>query len=164
MTSIFVASVDYQVSSEELKALFEAYGSVNKVTIATDRETGKPRGFAFVEMPSHDEAQQAIDGLNGYQLMGRTIAVKEAEDRRKKPSQPPTDRPPRTEDRPRSNTPPPSANQEVPSDLSFQKKKKTKASTKKARADEGPRKRKMEAYRKSGKNRHFYDDDGEDFD
>ena len=70
MTSIFVAKLDFGVTNQELRQLFEAYGTVLKATIATDRETGKPRGFAFVEMADKQEALAAIDGLDGHVING----------------------------------------------------------------------------------------------
>jgi len=60
MTSIFVAKLDFGVTSEQLKETFEQYGKVLKATVATDRETGKSRGFGFVEMADSDEAKNAI--------------------------------------------------------------------------------------------------------
>jgi RNA recognition motif-containing protein len=81
MTSIFVAKLDFNTSEEELKSLFEEHGRVNRVTIAKDRETGKPRGFAFVEMPDEAEADAAIAALDESSVNGRTIAVKKADDR-----------------------------------------------------------------------------------
>ena len=60
MTSIFVAKLDFGVSNQELRQLFENYGTVLKATVATDRETGNPRGFAFVEMADRQEALSAI--------------------------------------------------------------------------------------------------------
>lgn len=81
MTSIFVAKLDFGVDNNQLQSLFEAYGAVNKATIATDKETGRSRGFAFVEMPNAEEAAAAIKGLDNSEVNGRRIAVKEAEDR-----------------------------------------------------------------------------------
>lgn len=81
MTSIFVAKLDFGVSEEELRSEFERYGSVSKVHVAKDKETGKPRGFAFVEMFNDDEAQQAIQNLDGHSFNGRNCVVKQAEDR-----------------------------------------------------------------------------------
>ena len=81
MTSIFVAKLDFGVTNEQLKSLFENHGKVTKATVATDRETGKSRGFGFVEMPDSAEAQAAIRSLDGYLINGRPIAVKQAEDR-----------------------------------------------------------------------------------
>ena len=79
MTSIFVAKLDFGVTNEQLRQLFEQHGSVIKVNVATDRETGKSRGFAFVEMTDREEAENAINALNGHMINGRDIAVKEAE-------------------------------------------------------------------------------------
>ena len=81
MTSIFVAKLDFNTTDEQLKSLFEEHGRVNRVTIAKDRETGKPRGFAFVEMADESEADQAIEALDNYSINGRNIAVKKADDR-----------------------------------------------------------------------------------
>ena len=81
MTSIFVAKLDFNATEDQLKSLFEEYGRVNRVTIAKDRETGKPRGFAFVEMADESEADQAIEALDNYAINGRNIAVKKADDR-----------------------------------------------------------------------------------
>jgi len=84
MTSIFVAKLDFGVTSEQLKETFEQYGKVLKATVATDRETGKSRGFGFVEMADSDEAKNAISALDNYQINGRPITVKEAEKREKR--------------------------------------------------------------------------------
>ena len=71
MTSIFVAKLDFGVTKEQLSELFEAYGKVNRVNIPTDKDTGKPRGFAFVEMFDADEAEKAISALDGYEINRR---------------------------------------------------------------------------------------------
>jgi len=76
MTNIFVAKLDFGVSDEALKLLFENYGTVVKCHIAKDRETGKPRGFAFVEMGTAEEAQEAIRALDNYEINGRNMVVK----------------------------------------------------------------------------------------
>ena len=81
MTNIFVARLDYGVTQEELKSAFEQYGQVNKVSLAIDKETGKSKGFAFIEMRNNEEAVAAIKGLDGQTMHGRQIAVKQAEDR-----------------------------------------------------------------------------------
>ena len=81
MTNIFVARLDYGVTQEELKSAFEQYGQVNKVSLAIDKETGKSKGFAFIEMRDNEEAVAAIKGLDGQTMHGRQIAVKQAEDR-----------------------------------------------------------------------------------
>lgn len=81
MTNIFVAKLDYGVTQEDLKAEFEQFGKVNKVSIAMDKETGKSKGFAFIEMFDEEEANSAIKSLDGLTLKGRQIAVKKADDR-----------------------------------------------------------------------------------
>ena len=75
MTSIFVAKLDFGVSKEQLTELFEEYGKVSKVNIPTDKDTGKPRGFAFVEMDP-DSAETAIKQLNLSMLDNSKIRVK----------------------------------------------------------------------------------------
>ncbi len=65
MTNIFVGNLSYQTSQDDLQAAFAAYGTVERVSIVTDRDTGQPRGFAFVEMTQPQEAQTAISSLNG---------------------------------------------------------------------------------------------------
>lgn len=89
MTSIFVAKLDFGVTSEQLKEAFGQYGTVLKATVATDRETGKSRGFGFVEMEDANEAKNAIAALDNYQFNGRPISVKEAEQREKRPAREP---------------------------------------------------------------------------
>ncbi len=79
---IYVGNFAFEMTDQELRDEFEAYGQVEEVTIVRDRDTGRSRGFAFVEMPSGDEAQAAIGALNGKELSGRTIAVNEARPRR----------------------------------------------------------------------------------
>jgi RNA recognition motif-containing protein len=78
---IFVANIAFTTTEEELERLFEPYGIVNRVQIVTDRDTGRSRGFGFVEMPDATEAQVAIDGLNGTSLEDRTLTVNEARPR-----------------------------------------------------------------------------------
>lgn len=81
MTNIFVGNLSYQVSEGELEAVFSAYGAVDRVSIIRDRDTGQPRGFAFVEMPNADEAANAIRGVNGREIAGRAVNVNEARPR-----------------------------------------------------------------------------------
>ena len=81
MKNIYVGNLDYKVTEQELREAFEAYGQVDNVTILRDRDTGQPRGFAFVEMANDEEAQKAIDGTNGAQLGSRAISVNEARPR-----------------------------------------------------------------------------------
>lgn len=81
MTNIFVGNLSYQTTQDELEAAFAAYGAVDKVSIVRDRDTGQPRGFAFVEMANSGEATNAINGLNGAELNGRAMNVNEARPR-----------------------------------------------------------------------------------
>ena len=81
MTNIFVGNLSYQVTQDELHAAFSQYGAVERVSIVTDRDTGQPRGFAFVEMTNRNEAENAINALNGQQLAGRAMNVNEARPR-----------------------------------------------------------------------------------
>ena len=75
---IFVGNLALTTSEEELSQLFESYGIVERVQIITDRDTGRSRGFGFVEMPNATEAQAALDGLKGTSLGGRALTVNEA--------------------------------------------------------------------------------------
>ncbi len=79
---IFVGSLPYKVEEADLQELFAAYGEVSSVKIIIDRETGRSKGFGFVEMADDESAQKAIDGLNGTEIGGRTIAVSQAEERK----------------------------------------------------------------------------------
>jgi cold-inducible RNA-binding protein len=76
--NIFVGNLNFKTSEEDLRKLFESYGVVDRVTILTDRETGRSRGFAFVEMTNTEEGNKAIAALNGTDLGGRTLNVNEA--------------------------------------------------------------------------------------
>ncbi len=78
MKNIFVGNLDFNTSEEELRQAFEAYGQVDRVSIMTDRETGRSRGFGFVEMTNAEDGEKAIAALNGTQLGGRTLNVNEA--------------------------------------------------------------------------------------
>ena len=78
---IFVGNLAFATTQEELGQLFEPYGTVERAQIVTDRETGRSRGFGFVEMPEAAEAQAAIAGLNGTSLGGRPLTVNEARQR-----------------------------------------------------------------------------------
>lgn len=172
MTSIFVAKLDFGVTNQELRQLFEAYGTVLKATIATDRETGKPRGFAFVEMADKQEALAAIDGLDGHVINGRALAVKEAEQRS---NDRPAPRAPQATGS--SDSPARSDNFRVPiepsSEISstgfsapkIEPRKKSKDKDRKPGDDDNRNKKpKMDAYKKSGKSTRFFDDDDDDFD
>ncbi len=79
--NIYVGNLSFETTDAKLKAEFEAFGSVSKVSIVADRDTGRPRGFAFVEMDDGAQAKSAIDGLNGKQVDGRALTVNEARPR-----------------------------------------------------------------------------------
>lgn len=176
MTSIFVAKLDFGVDNSQLQALFETYGKVNKATVALDRETGKSRGFGFVEMFNNDEAQAAIQNLDGHEVNGRPIAVKEAEDRGGSKPAPRRDGPaPRREfsspgSRPDSSqSAPPPFIPDADSTKDFPKKKlpnKPKSSNYEPSQDGQGKKTKLNPYKKSGKDSIKIDDDDldEDFD
>jgi cold-inducible RNA-binding protein len=76
--NIFVGNLSFQTSQDELQAAFAQFGNVERVNIVTDRDTGQPRGFAFVEMTDKSEAENAISQLNGAELNGRAMNVNEA--------------------------------------------------------------------------------------
>ncbi len=78
MKKIFVGNLDFGATEDALRTLFEAYGTVERVSVVTDRDTGRSRGFAFVEMADSAEADRAIDALNGTNMGGRAINVNEA--------------------------------------------------------------------------------------
>jgi RNA recognition motif-containing protein len=78
MSRIFVGNCSFNVTEDELRNVFAAYGEVSSVSVITDRDTGRPRGFAFVEMSDDSAAQAAIRGINGTELGGRTLNVNEA--------------------------------------------------------------------------------------
>lgn len=78
MTNIFVGNLSYQTTQDDLLAAFSQFGNVERVSIMTDRDTGQPRGFAFVEMSDSHAAQTAIAQLNGTELGGRALNVNEA--------------------------------------------------------------------------------------
>ena len=79
--NIYVGNLSYQITEDELKVAFEAFGNVDAARIITDRNTGRSKGFAFVEMPDRDQALAGIEGLNGTELSGRNITVNEARPR-----------------------------------------------------------------------------------
>jgi cold-inducible RNA-binding protein len=81
MKSLFVGNMNFQTTESDLRALFEPFGQVTRVHMAMDRETGRARGFAFVEMPNDDEAAKAIAGLDGKEAGGRNLKVNEARPR-----------------------------------------------------------------------------------
>jgi cold-inducible RNA-binding protein len=85
MRNIFVGNLSFSVTEQTLRSLFEPFGAVERVNVVTDRDTGQPRGFAFVEMANDADAAKAINALNGRDVEGRTLNVNEA--------RPKTDRP-----------------------------------------------------------------------
>jgi RNA recognition motif-containing protein len=164
MTSIFVAKLDFGFSSDQLRDLFAQHGKVLKANVATDRETGKSRGFAFVEMADRNEAMNAISALDGQLINGRPITVKEAEQRENRTPNPRTpngdfNQKPRTEGgfpNRDSNVMP--ASLEIPANEP--KKKINKEKDKKTGdSDSRNKKPKMDAFKKSGKEKKFFDDD-----
>jgi cold-inducible RNA-binding protein len=85
MKNLYVGNLPHSTTEDELRSLFQAHGAVERVSMVTDRETGRSRGFAFVEMTDAGEAEKAIAALNGTELGGRTLKINEAK--------PKTDRP-----------------------------------------------------------------------
>ena len=79
--NIYVGNMSYGTTEEQLRQAFEGYGEVTSVKIITDRDSGQPKGFAFVEMSTKDEATAAIGGLNGQDMNGRALNVNEAKPR-----------------------------------------------------------------------------------
>lgn len=79
--SIYVGNLSYQVTEADITAVFAEYGSVKRVQLPTDRETGRMRGFGFVEMDTDTEEQSAIDALDGAEWMGRDLKVNKAKPR-----------------------------------------------------------------------------------
>jgi len=78
LKNIFVGNLSFNTTEDELRQLFSAYGQVDRVSIMTDRDTGRSRGFGFVEMANTEDGEKAIAALNGSQLGGRTLNVNEA--------------------------------------------------------------------------------------
>lgn len=78
MKNIFVGNLDFSATDSSIRSLFEPYGTVERVNVVTDRDTGRSRGFAFVEMTDSAQADQAINALNGANLDGRALNVNEA--------------------------------------------------------------------------------------
>jgi RNA recognition motif-containing protein len=76
--NIFVGNLSFSTTEDELRQMFEAHGQVDRVSIMTDRDTGRSRGFGFVEMASNEDGEKAITALNGSQTGGRTLNVNEA--------------------------------------------------------------------------------------
>jgi cold-inducible RNA-binding protein len=75
---LFVGNFSFNTTEDDLRALFQPYGNVDSVAVVTDRDTGRSRGFGFVEMPDRGQAEKAIEALNGKQVGGRTLNINEA--------------------------------------------------------------------------------------
>jgi RNA recognition motif-containing protein len=78
MKNLFVGNLSFQTTEDELRSVFEPYGEITRLQVMTDRDTGRARGFAFVELSDDDEAAKAITELNGKELDGRALNVNEA--------------------------------------------------------------------------------------
>ena len=85
MTNIYVGNLSYSCTEDDLRQAFSQFGQVSSVNIIMDRETGRPRGFAFVEMPDGNEASTAIQQLNQAEIAGRSITVNEARPKAERP-------------------------------------------------------------------------------
>ncbi len=85
MTNIYVGNLSFRATEEDVRSAFAAHGEVASVNIIMDRETGRSRGFAFVEMPNSDEANTAIEATNGKEIAGRGVTVNEAKPRTERP-------------------------------------------------------------------------------
>ncbi len=81
--NIYVGNLSYEMTEEDLREAFQVFGEIETVRIIKDYDTGRSKGFGFVEMPDNADAQSAIDGLNGKELKGRTLSVNEARPRAK---------------------------------------------------------------------------------
>ena len=79
--NIFIGNLAFTATDQDLRQLFEPYGAVDKINLITDRDSGRAKGFGFVEMPDSRAAQSAIQGLNGKDLQGRALTVNEAKPR-----------------------------------------------------------------------------------
>ena len=78
---LYVGNMNYRTTEDQLHELFSEHGEVQEVAVIMDRDTGRPRGFAFVTMPNDDEARNAIEAINGQEFDGRTLNVNEARER-----------------------------------------------------------------------------------
>jgi cold-inducible RNA-binding protein len=85
VTNIYVGNLSFRATEDEIKQAFSQYGKVARVSIIVDRETGRSRGFGFVEMPDSEEARAAIEGLNQQEIAGRRISCNEAREREQQP-------------------------------------------------------------------------------
>ena len=81
MKNIFVGNLSFGATEDSIRSLFEGHGAVDRVSVVTDRDTGRARGFAFVEMANDAEGQRAIIALNGRELDGRALTINEAKPR-----------------------------------------------------------------------------------
>ena len=81
MISVYIGNLPYDTTEEQVVDLFKQFGEVNRAALVKDRETGRPRGFGFVEMPNDDEARKAIEELSGKEYEGRPLTVNEARNR-----------------------------------------------------------------------------------
>lgn len=84
MTTLYVGNLPFSATEADVRSLFEQHGQVDSVKLVNDRETGRPRGFGFVDMPGTD-AQNAIQHMNGYEMNGRSLRVNEARERAPRP-------------------------------------------------------------------------------
>jgi cold-inducible RNA-binding protein len=78
MKNIFVGNLDFGATDDTVRSMFEAYGAVDRASVVTDRDSGRSKGFAFVEMPNDEEGERAIAALNGKELNGRALTINEA--------------------------------------------------------------------------------------
>ncbi|HEX6571317.1 MAG TPA: RNA-binding protein [Steroidobacteraceae bacterium] len=85
MSKIYVGNLPFSADENAVRALFAAHGTVDSVALINDRDTGRPRGFGFVEMTSNSEAARAIQNLNGFQMDGRSLKVNEAQAKTERP-------------------------------------------------------------------------------
>lgn len=83
--NIYVGNLSYEVADEDLRAAFEAFGEVSSAAVIKDKETGRSKGFGFVEMPTQADAEAAIQGMHDTDLQGRTIVVNQARPRNESP-------------------------------------------------------------------------------
>jgi len=90
--NIFVGNLPFRATESDVRELFEAHGAVDAVRVVTDRDTGRSRGFGFVEMPDQDHANAAIEALNGHEMMGRDLRVNESQPRGPRDRRPDRDR------------------------------------------------------------------------
>jgi len=85
MKNIYVGNLSFDTTEDQIRSLFETYGAVDRVSIITDRDTGQPRGFAFVEMTDDEAASKAVEALNGTKLGGRNLNINEARPKESRP-------------------------------------------------------------------------------